>query len=98
MPAFSISYSLFTIHYSPLSKADAAPAVHRDDLAGYVRRVGEQELYRPRDIIGLADAFQCALVDDALARHLVAPAFVVGPQNGAGRDAVHPHFGTEVAS
>src|SRR5258707_3634673 len=82
---------------SLLSEADASPAVHGDDLAGDVGRVRQQELYRPRDVVGLADAFQRGLVDDALARDFIAPGLVVGPEYGAGRDPVHPDFGAEVA-
>src|SRR5262245_36547608 len=84
-------------HYLAASQTHASPPVHSNDLAGNVGGVGDQESYRPRYVVGLADALQGGLVDDALARHFVAPRIVVGPQYGAGGDAVHPHLGTEVA-
>ena len=53
------------------SDVHIAAAVDREDLAGNVRRIHDQELHRARDVFRLADALEQAGTDDALARHLV---------------------------
>src|SRR6185295_17570448 len=78
------------------SNRNAAPAIDRYHLPGDVGSVGDQEFYRGGDILRLPDPFQRRLVDDALARDLVAPRFVVGPEDRAWRHPVHADLGREI--
>src|SRR5688500_725433 len=70
-------------------EVDRAPAVDRQDLAGDVRRAGE-EVYRLRDVLGRADAPQRRRGDDAAAL-VVGELAVLRPGDGAGRNAVDAH-------
>src|SRR3954470_5983161 len=73
---------------------DGAPAVHRDDLPGHVRRAGE-EVYCLRNIFRRADARERRSLDDAATLCRVELA-ILGPGNGARRHAIYAHVGSEL--
>src|SRR6185295_6745672 len=71
-----------------------APAVHREDLPGDVRRAGEKG-DRARDVLGRAETGERRGGEDALAFR-VRKLPVLGPGDGAGRDAVDAHARREL--
>src|SRR6185503_16845947 len=71
-----------------------AAAVHREDLPGDVGRAGEKS-HGARDVLGRAGAAERRGGDDALPLR-VGKLPILGPGDGAGRDAVHAHAGREL--
>ena len=76
----------------------AASPIHRDDLAGDIRRIGNQESHRSGDVFRLAGSFEQCPADDMLARGFIRPLTLFRPQNGAGRNSVYPDFRRKLLS
>src|SRR5687767_593580 len=90
------SANLIGAFMAPILQTEAAAPVDGDDLAGDVRRLGNEIEHRPCDVVRVAGALEQRVRDDPLACQVVERA-VLGPHDRARRNAVHTNLGAEIA-
>src|SRR5690606_33059335 len=74
-----------------------ATAIHRQYLPGNIGRLGHQERQCAGDVAGLAAALQGDFFQNSRFGVGIQLALVLGPENGAGGDAIDAHMGRQLA-